>query len=121
MAESATGAAQLGDRADAMPRVAYDAYDEWLRLQSETAAGGFDAWIESALFSQWNSDSRVAKRWFQLVRTTSAVEDMRAVAGLTADRLQAVTCPTLAMFGEHSGCLQTLRGLEERLPNCRVR
>jgi pimeloyl-ACP methyl ester carboxylesterase len=118
--EVAADAAHLGDRADAMPKVAHDAYDEWLRLQSETAAGGFDAWVESALLSQWNSDSRVAKRWFQLVRTTSAVEDMRAVAGLTVDRLQTVACPTLAMFGEHSGCLQTLRGLEEHLPNCRT-
>jgi pimeloyl-ACP methyl ester carboxylesterase len=117
---AAANAARLDDRADAMPKVARDAYDEWLRLQGETAAGGFDAWVESALFSQWNSDSRVAKRWFQLVRTTSAVEEMRAVAGLTADRLHTIACPTLAMFGEHSGCLRTLRGLEEHLPACRT-
>lgn len=118
--EAALNAARLDDTSASMPRVAHDAYGEWLRLQGETAAGGLDAWVESALFSQWNTDSRVAKRWFQLVRTTSAAEDMRAVAGLTADRLQTLACPTLAMFGEHSGLLETLRGLEANLPECRT-
>ena len=116
--ESAVQAAHSSDRPDTMPKVARDAYDEWLRLQGETAVGGLDAWVESALLSQWNSDSRVAQRWFHLVRATSAVQDMRAVAGLTADRLQSIACPTLAMFGEHSGCLPTLRGLEANLPAC---
>jgi pimeloyl-ACP methyl ester carboxylesterase len=118
--EAALNAARLGDRSNALPKVARDAYDEWQRLQNHTAAGGFDAWVESALLTQWNSDSRVAKRWFELVRTTSAPEDMRAAAGLTADRIQMVACPTLAMFGEFSGCLETLRGLEEHLPTCRT-
>ena len=118
--DAAVSAARPGERPETIPRVAQEGYDEWLRLQGETAAGGFDAWVESALFSQWNSDSRVAQRWFQLVRTTSAVADMRAVAGLTPDRLGAVSCPTLAMFGEHSGLLPTLRGLEANLPSCRT-
>lgn len=116
--ETAVQAAHSSDTPDTMPKVARDAYDEWARLQSETAVGGLDAWVESALLSQWNSDSRVAQRWFHLVRATSAVQDMRAVAGLTADRLQSIACPTLAMFGEHSGCLPTLRGLEANLPAC---
>jgi pimeloyl-ACP methyl ester carboxylesterase len=116
--ETAVQAARSSDRSETMPKVARDAYDEWSRLQGETAVGGLDAWVESALLSQWNSDSRVAQRWFHLVRETSAVQDMRAVAGLTADRLQSIACPTLAMFGEHSGCLPTLRGLEANLPVC---
>jgi pimeloyl-ACP methyl ester carboxylesterase len=118
--DAAVNIARLDDSPEAIPKVAQDAYKEWLRLQSRTAVGGFDALIESSLLSQWNSDSRVAKRWFQLVRTTSAVEEMCAVAGLTADRLGTLHCPTLAMFGEHSGCLQTLRGLQESLPGCRT-
>jgi pimeloyl-ACP methyl ester carboxylesterase len=116
--ETAVQAARLSDRSDTMPNVAHDAYDEWLRLQGETAVGGLDAWVESALLRQWNSDSRVAQRWFHLVRATSAVQDMRAVAGLTADRLRSIACPVLAIFGEHSGCLPTLRGLEANLPAC---
>jgi pimeloyl-ACP methyl ester carboxylesterase len=116
--ETAVQAVHSSDRSDAMPKVARDAYEEWLRLQSDTAVGGLDAWVESALLSQWNSDSRVAQRWFHLVRATSAVQDMRAVAGLTADRLQSIACPVLAMFGEHSGCLPTLQGLEANLPAC---
>lgn len=118
--EAAMNVADLDDRPDAVPKVANGAYEEWLRLQSQTALSGFDAWVESSLFIQWNSDSRVAKRWFQLVRTTSAVEEMRAVAGLTADRLQTLDCPTLAIFGEHSGCLQTLHGLQKHLPSCQT-
>jgi len=116
--ETAEQAAHESDRPDAMPKVAREAYDEWMRLQGETAVGGFDAWVESALLSQWNSDSRVAQRWIHLVRATSAVQDMRAVAGLTPERLQSIACPTLVMFGEHSGCLPTLRGLEANLPAC---
>jgi pimeloyl-ACP methyl ester carboxylesterase len=112
--------AHRGDRPDGLPKVANDAYDEWLRLQNETAAGGFDAWVESALMTQWNRDSRVARRWFELVRTTSAAADMRAVAGLTPDRIATIACPTLAMFGEFSGCLATLEGLQEHLPACRT-
>jgi pimeloyl-ACP methyl ester carboxylesterase len=118
--ERAINLAHLGDTPDGLPKVANDAYDEWLRLQNETAAGGFDAWIESALMTQWNRDSRVARRWFELVRSTSAPADMRAVAGLTADRIGTIACPTLALFGEFSGCLATLRGLEESLPACRT-
>ena len=118
--EAAVNIGNLGDQPEAAPRLAQDAYDEWLRLQGRTAAGGYDAWIESALFSQWNSDSRVAKRWFQLVRTTSAVPEICEAAGLTPDRLQTIGCPKLAIFGEHSGCLPTLRGLEENLPACRT-
>jgi pimeloyl-ACP methyl ester carboxylesterase len=118
--EAAVNIANLGDRPEALPHVAQDAYNEWLRLQSRTAGGGYDAWVESALFSQWNSDSRVAKRWFELVRTTSAVEEIRDIAGLTPDRLRTVRCPTLAIFGEHSGCMPTLRGLEDNLPSCRT-
>lgn len=118
--ERAVDAARLGDRPDGLPKVANDAYDEWLRLQNETAAGGFDAWVENALMTQWNRDSRVARRWFELVRSTSAPADMRAVAGLTADRVETVGCPALAMFGEFSGCLATLRGLQEHLPACRT-
>jgi len=118
--DAAVKVAHLEDKPEAIPKVAQDAYKEWLRLQGQTAVGGFDAWIESLLLAQWNSDSRVAKRWFQLVRTTSAVEEMCAVAGLTANRLRTLDCPTLAMFGEHSGCLQTLHGLQENVAGCQT-
>jgi len=61
-----------------------------------------------------------AKRWLQLLHTTSARSDFTEVAGLTRDRIRHVQQPTLAMFGEYSHCLPSCRGLQETLPACRV-
>lgn len=63
---------------------------------------------------------RTAKRWLQLLRTTSARSDFKQVAGLTRERIGDVQQPTLAIFGEYSHCLPSCRGLQEILPNCRV-
>src|SRR5947209_2651317 len=47
--EAAVDIANSDAQPDGMPKVASDAYQEWLRLQGKTAAGGYDALIESAL------------------------------------------------------------------------
>jgi pimeloyl-ACP methyl ester carboxylesterase len=51
---------------------------------------------------------------------TTCGEDVRAVAGLTPDRMAAVTQPTLALYGEHSPFLATCGHLEQNLVNCKV-
>ena len=51
---------------------------------------------------------------------TTCGKDVKAVAGLTAERIRSVTHPTLALYGEHSPFLETCRYLEVNLPNCRV-
>jgi pimeloyl-ACP methyl ester carboxylesterase len=51
---------------------------------------------------------------------TTCGEDVKAVAGLTAERIDSVTHPTLALYGEHSPFLATCRYLGENLPHCRV-
>jgi pimeloyl-ACP methyl ester carboxylesterase len=60
--------------------------------------------------------------WDRLARlaATTCGEDVRAVAGLTPERIAAVTQPVLALYGEHSPFLATCRYLEEHLVNCRV-
>jgi len=64
--------------------------------------------------------NRTAERWLQLLRTTSAKSDFKAIAGLTVERIRNVSQPTLAIFGEYSHCLPSCRGLQETLPDCRV-
>jgi pimeloyl-ACP methyl ester carboxylesterase len=51
---------------------------------------------------------------------TTCGEDVKAVAGLTAERIGSVRQPTLALYGENSPFLTTCRYLEENLANCRV-
>jgi pimeloyl-ACP methyl ester carboxylesterase len=50
--------------------------------------------------------------------TTSAAGDSRRPAGLTARQLRDVLAPTLAIFGERSNCLPSLRGLQANLARC---
>jgi pimeloyl-ACP methyl ester carboxylesterase len=69
----------------------------------------------------WNPESRAGRRWLKLVQTTTFAEDIKAVAGLTAERIAAVRLPTLLSFGGASGCLPTCRALEALWPHCRVR
>ena len=51
---------------------------------------------------------------------TTCGQDVKAVAGLTAERIDAVQHRTLALYGESSPFLATCRYLEENLPNCRA-
>jgi pimeloyl-ACP methyl ester carboxylesterase len=103
---------------DDLPRVAYGFFEELARLQRD-ARGRAPAWRATPILRQWNRDSHLARRWLQLVRTTSAPAEMASLAGLTVDRIRQVVQPTLAIFGERSNCLQTLWGLERLLPHCR--
>jgi pimeloyl-ACP methyl ester carboxylesterase len=62
-------------------------------------------------------------RWLsqitQLAPTTAA-EDAFAEAGLTAERIAAVSCPVVALYDEHSPFGSTCRFLQERLQDCTV-
>ncbi len=57
-------------------------------------------------------------RLLRLGKTTCG-EDSKAVAGLTAERIDAVAVPVLALFGEDSPFLATADYLVGRLPDCR--
>lgn len=51
---------------------------------------------------------------------TTCGDDVKAVAGLTEDRLRSIHHPTVALYGEDSPFLATCRFLEANLTICRV-
>ncbi len=51
---------------------------------------------------------------------TTVGEDVRSVAGLTAERIASVRQPVLALYGESSPFLATCRFLEANLSDCKV-
>jgi pimeloyl-ACP methyl ester carboxylesterase len=51
---------------------------------------------------------------------TSCGDDVKAVAGLTEDRIRSVRHRTLALYGEDSPFLATCRYLAGNLPDCKV-
>lgn len=59
-------------------------------------------------------------RLLRLAETTCG-DDAKRAAGLTADAIAGVGCPSLALFGEHSPFLATADYLADRLPGCRLR
>jgi pimeloyl-ACP methyl ester carboxylesterase len=59
------------------------------------------------------------ERLVRLAATTCG-EDVKAVAGLTEDRILSVRQRTLALYGENSPFLATCNFLGENLPDCKV-
>jgi len=87
------------------------------RLQEVARLGAFEGYVP---FGGPNGGSRSAERWLELTRTTTAGRDFRDRAGLTREMLRRIDCPTLALYGEASHCLESGRGLRALLPHCRV-
>lgn len=71
-------------------------------------------------FGGWSAGNRSAARWLNLLRTTTARQDIVSLAGLTRARVSQVRQPTLAIYGEHSRCLKTCEVLQRILPDCRT-
>lgn len=70
-------------------------------------------------FGLFRGKKDAARRWLDLLRTTSARQDFALEAGLTVERIREVEQPTLAIFGEQSHCLPSYHGLQAELPQCR--
>ena len=51
---------------------------------------------------------------------TTCGDDVKAVAGLTEERIRSVQQPAIALYGEQSPFLATCRYLAENLANCRM-
>jgi pimeloyl-ACP methyl ester carboxylesterase len=69
-------------------------------------------------FTRWGGGNRSAGRWLELLNTTTAREDLKDPSGLTIERLAEIRQPVLAMYGEKSPMVKSLRGLAEHLPWC---
>jgi pimeloyl-ACP methyl ester carboxylesterase len=112
-------------------------WDGWLEYKEQAARAGLEVreedWFDvGQLFKQtagltperfemFRKELGLAAmdRLVRLAQTTCG-DDVKAVAGLTADKIDSVRHPALALYGEHSPFLATCRYLGEHLPNCRV-
>jgi pimeloyl-ACP methyl ester carboxylesterase len=63
---------------------------------------------------------RTARQWLQLLRSTTAREELQDSTSLTVEQIKDVRRPVLAAFGEYSPCLPSCRALAQLLPDCRV-
>ncbi len=76
---------------------------------SEGVQRGFGAW-----------GSRGAAQWLRLLATTTARADFCAPSDLSLHEIEGITTPILAVYGEWSPCLPSLRGLKRLLPTSRI-
>lgn len=65
-------------------------------------------------------NTRTAEKWLALMDETQAFSELTAADGLDADRLAAISCPVLLMYGEKSQALPSGRILAESLPDARL-
>jgi pimeloyl-ACP methyl ester carboxylesterase len=109
----------------------------WQEFREQAARAGLevneDAWFDvgqlfrqtaelpperEALFRR-ELGAAARDRLVRLAATTCG-EDVKAVAGLTEERIVSVRHRTLALYGEHSPFLATCAFLAEQLPDCKV-
>jgi pimeloyl-ACP methyl ester carboxylesterase len=80
------------------------------------AADGSEA--ETPVGRVLDPNSHAYRRWSELMKATPAGRELGQPAGLTPRRIRSVRQPVLAIFGERSYCMPTLRALERNLANC---
>lgn len=100
---------------DGLPVVAYYIFEEAVRLGSQSQSSH----ANDVSFSPGFSHSAVS-RWSELIRTTSLAAEVCESGDLTPERIRHISTPVLALFGQYSHCLPTLRGLRSNLPCCEV-
>jgi pimeloyl-ACP methyl ester carboxylesterase len=64
--------------------------------------------------------NRMAARAKDLLTNTSLVDDLRASPPFTGEELEALTCPTLLLFGEHSDIFTRAQLLERLIPHAEL-
>lgn len=102
------------------PKVAYSLLEELGDMDPRALAPARRPAGLLVPFAGLDGNKRTVERWFQLLRTTTAKDDLWSDAGLTPSTIREIRRPVLAVFGERSPCLPTLRGLQQHLPNCRA-
>jgi pimeloyl-ACP methyl ester carboxylesterase len=71
-------------------------------------------------FGLWATSAQAGERWLNLLRTTTAYDDVCSMDGLTADRIERLSTPVLAIFGEYSQCLASCWGLRAHVRSVQV-
>lgn len=128
-------AQRLQDRPDALSSqeslLITDAGADWegeahvgLRLLEEFARKRVDGVVSKregqqgfVPFGGSKGGDRSARRWLQLLDTTTARNDFRSIAGLTAERIASFDRPFVSIYGERSRCLETCTKLRQKLPH----
>jgi pimeloyl-ACP methyl ester carboxylesterase len=71
-------------------------------------------------FNSMNGGNHSAKQWLKLLNTTTARQDFNYSMGPTKEELSTIQQPVLAIYGEKSQMLPSLRGLKDYLSNCKT-
>lgn len=97
-----------------LPQVAYSLVEELAREPGlDGVAPVFGPFLANV------GKGRGGRRWRTLLTTTSALPDFADEAGLTRAAIAGVRVPVLAMYGQYSHCLPTLRELRTVVPALR--
>ena len=61
------------------------------------------------------------KKWWKLVNSTAALQELQDATGITEPDIKSVSCPVTVAFGEKSKYLSTQLKLSSILVDCDVR
>lgn len=75
---------------------------------------GVKTWLEEQGGRKLN---RMARKAESLIYDTTMLADLQAERPITEQALQSITCPTLALYGEHTDILERARDLERLVPS----
>lgn len=95
---------------DRLPVVAYPILED---LSRHSPSAGDNSQSTTPGFSE-----SAAKHWTELVKTTSLSSEVNDSAALPPQRIREVKTPALAIYGQLSHCLPTLRGVQNSLSHC---
>jgi pimeloyl-ACP methyl ester carboxylesterase len=101
-----------------LPAVVHEFLEEIVRLRERGGVEQADGFRALGMLLNRDGDSIALRRWWQLVRMTSAASEFPDETGITRAEIGLVRRPASVVFGRHSRYLPTMRGLERTLANC---
>ena len=99
------------------PEIGYRILTELARLRLRTSDGeeGLPKWV-SEFFGHGGSRFS-AMQWLSLIEQTTAWHDLMSLESFSVESLRHMTLPSLAVYGENSSVLATLRELQTLWPH----
>jgi pimeloyl-ACP methyl ester carboxylesterase len=71
-------------------------------------------------FNRMSGGNHSAQQWLKLLHNTTARQDLTSFTGPTKEEISTIQQPVLAIYGEKSPMLPSLKGLKDCLPNCKT-